>query len=124
MNGNLELVGRVERNLANLLISGTVLDHISLGQLGTFQNCSFRSIPVNLTLQDWNIILTRLEFGSVTESSNSLQDFPSGSVLVKSVSGLILGSIRLMDLVVKPHVSNSHSVLCECSGLIGADGGG
>lgn len=39
-------------------------------------------------------------------------------------TGLVLGGVSLNDLIVKPHVSHSHSVLSQRAGLIGADGGG
>lgn len=36
---------------------------------------------------------------------------------------LVLSSISLVDLVVEPHVSNSHAVLSQSSSFVGADGG-
>ena len=37
---------------------------------------------------------------------------------------LVLGGVRLVDLVVEPHVGHGHPVLGEGAGLVGADGGG
>lgn len=39
-------------------------------------------------------------------------------------TGLIFSGIGGNNLVIKPHVSDSHTVLGQSSGLIGANGGG
>ena len=39
-------------------------------------------------------------------------------------TGLVLGGVRLVDLVVEPHVGHGHPVLGQGAGLVGADGGG
>lgn len=38
-------------------------------------------------------------------------------------SGLVFGGVSFNDLVIEPHVGDSHPVLCQGSGLIRADGG-
>ena len=37
-------------------------------------------------------------------------------------TALVFRGVSLHDPIIKPHVSNSHPVLRECAGLIGADG--
>lgn len=42
---------------------------------------------------------------------------------VPALTGLIFSGVCLMDLIVEPHVSDSHAVLRQRSGFIRADGG-
>ena len=37
------------------------------------------------------------------------------------LTGLVLAGVCLDDVVVKPHVSDSHAVLRQCAGLVRAD---
>ena len=76
VNGDLVLVGGVEGDLADLLVLGPVGHGVSSGQLGTLENGSFGSITVDLTLQDGNSRLARLELGSVAETSNAFEISP------------------------------------------------
>lgn len=41
-----------------------------------------------------------------------------------SLTSLVLGGVRIMDLIVEPHVGHRHTVLGQCARLVGADGGG
>merc|ERR1719188_213732 len=125
VNGDLELVGGVEGDLADLLVLLSVLHDVSAGQLGTLEDSSLGGVSVDLSLQDGDSFLTSLELSTIAKSGNSLQGLPSTGVLpCLGSSRLVLGGIGLDNLVVKPHVSNGHSVLGQGSGLVRADGGG
>lgn len=41
-----------------------------------------------------------------------------------SLTSLVLGGVRIMDLVVEPHVGHRHTVLGQRARLVGTDGGG
>jgi hypothetical protein len=115
---NLELVRRVEGDLANLGVLLPIADDISFGQFSTFQNSGFRRVSGNLSLENVNALLLAFELGPVTQSGATFQGLPSGCILVEACSGLVLASVGLHNLVVEPHVSDSHPVLCQSSGLV------
>ncbi len=64
------------------------------------------------------------EDGTVAETGDSCEGHPSSRALIKGGSTLVLCGVCFMNLVVKPHVSDGHSVLGQSSGLVRADGGG
>lgn len=77
-----------------------------------------------IPLEDGHSFLVGLELGAVAKGGYSGQGLESRTGAVVLHSGLILSGVSLNDLVVEPHVSDSHSVLGEGAGLVGADGGG
>ena len=74
-------------------------------------------------LKHWYILLSCLELSAVAQHSNTGEGHPCGGVPVVGGIALILAGISLDDLVVEPQVSDGHTVLCQCSGLVRADGG-
>ena len=126
VDGDLEFVGGVERDLADFVVFLPVVHHISMRKLCTLEDSSFRGIAVDFSLQDGDILLAGLELSPVAEHSNSLKSLPATRLLPASAlgAGLVLRGVGLNDLVVEPHVSHSHPVLCQCSCLVRADGGG
>merc|ERR1719376_749315 len=118
MNGHLVLVGRVERDFTDLGVLLPVSHHPTMlglcGKLCALQDCSFRSVAVDLSLQDGfaHVFRCLLEFGTVAENSNLLECFESGALLVIAVlHRLVFRSVNLNNLVVKPHVRHCHPVL-------------
>ena len=68
--------------------------------------------------------MSRLELRPVTKSSNPLEEQPARSALVKPGPRLVLGRVRLHDLVVEPGVRHRHPVLGQRARLVRADGRG
>merc|ERR1719431_192905 len=124
VDGHLELVGRVERDLADLLVSCPVLHHIALTQLCALEDSSLGRVSVDFLLQNTDILLASLELSPVTEAGHSLKKTPSWSFLVKACTRLVLRGVSLHNLVVEPHVGHGHPVLGEGARLVGADAGG
>merc|ERR1711953_1440655 len=126
VNGDLELVGGVEWDLANLVVFLPVLHHVAVRKLGALEDSGFRGVTIDFSLQDGDSLLTSLELSTVAEHTNSFQGLPARGFLPGSSLGtrLVLGGVGLHDLVVEPHVGHSHPVLGQCSGLVGTDGGG
>merc|ERR1719295_289389 len=118
MDRHLEFIGRVKGDLTNLLILSSVGNYTTMGKLSTLKNGSLRSITIDFSLKNGLTVLSRLEFSTVTQHGNSLQRSPSSSTLVKSLARLVLRSICFMNLVVKPHVSHSHSVLGQSTSFV------
>lgn len=58
-----------------------------------------------------------------TEIKTEWRSLEESSQLTVLYTGLIFGGVSLNDLIVKPHVSYSHSILSQRAGLIGADSG-
>merc|ERR1719336_712712 len=121
---DLELVGRVEGDLADFLVPRPVVHHVALAQLGALEDGCLGGISVDLPLQDRDLVLTSLELSPVAEAGNALQRLPSWGVLVEGRSGLVLRGVRLHDLVVEPHVCDGHPVLGEGASLVRADARG
>merc|ERR1719336_3460893 len=121
---DLELVGRVERDLADFLVPRPVVHHVALAQLGALEDGGLGGISVHLPLQDRDLVLASLELGPVAQAGNALQRLPSWGVLVEGRSGLVLRGVRLNDLVVEPHVRDGHPVLGEGASLVRADARG
>ena len=124
MDGHLELVGRVERDLAHLLVALPVADNVAVGQFCALEDGGLGGVTVHLFLEDRDSILSSTELSSVAQQGHALKGLPAGGLLVESGAGLILGGVGLHNLVVEPHVGDGHSVLGEGSGLVGTDGGG
>ena len=59
---HLVLVGRVERNLADLLVAGSHGHRLTGGQFGALEQSSLRCIAVHFAFQHWNAFLIRFEF--------------------------------------------------------------
>ncbi len=70
------------------------------------------------------MVLISKEDGTVAHASDTCKSRPSSRALIKGGSTLVLCGVCFMNLVVKPHVSDGHSVLGQSSGLVRADGGG
>ena len=68
-----------------------------------------------------HLVLASLELSPVAEHGHPLESLPARSRLVEGVAGLILGRVRLHNLVVEPHVGDGHSVLGEGARLVRAD---
>jgi hypothetical protein len=79
---------------------------------------------MNIPLEYGHSLLVRLELGAVAEGGYPGKGLESRAGAVVLHSGLIFSGVGLNDLVVEPHVSDSHSVLGEGSCLVRADGGG
>jgi hypothetical protein len=100
-------------------------DGFTLGQdFGTFQDSGFGSVTDAVSFQDWNTFLASLEDGSVTKNGNSAKVFPSRRAQVSGLTSLILSSINVNNLVIKPHVRDGHPVLGQSTGFIGTDSTG
>merc|ERR1719336_2872195 len=121
---DLELVGRVEGDLADFLVPRSVVHHVALAQLGALEDGGLGGISVDLPLKDRNLVLASLELSPVAQAGNALQRLPSWGVLVEGRSRLVLRGVRLHDLVVEPHVRDSHPVLGEGASLVRADARG
>merc|ERR1719394_2016917 len=124
VDGDLELVGRVEGDLANLLVGRPVRHHVALAQLGALKDSRLGGIAVDLPLEDADPLLAALELGPVAQTGHPLQGLPAGCVLVKAGAGLVLRGVGVHDFVVEPHVGDGHPVLGEGAGLVRADAGG
>ncbi len=70
------------------------------------------------------MVLIRLEDSTIAKARNTCEGHPSSRALVKGGSTLVLCGVCYMNMAVKPHVSDGHSVLGQSSGLVRADGGG
>ena len=68
--------------------------------------------------------MSRLELRPVTKSSNPLEKQPARSALIQPGPRLVLGRVRLHDLVVEPGVRHRHPVLGQRARLVRADGRG
>merc|ERR1711962_1744499 len=122
MNGHLELVLGIEGNLTDLPVPCSVLHHITLGEFSTLEDGSLRSVSGDLSGHDTlTLINGTLPLSSVTKTSHTFQGLPASSVFIESNPCLLLSGICLRNLIIEPHVSNSHPVLSECSSLVGAD---
>ena len=80
--------------------------------------------PPNSPLKHRNIFLACLELCTVTQHSYTSQCHPRGRIPVVSSIWLVLACVCLDDLVVEPQMSHCHAVLCQCAGLVRADGRG
>ena len=56
MDGDLELVGGVEGDLDQLLVLGSVVHHVAVGQLCALEDRRLRGIAVHLPLQDAHLV--------------------------------------------------------------------
>ena len=121
MDGDLELVGGVEGDLDQLLLLSSVVHHVAIGQLCALEDRRLRRIAVHIPLQDAHLasiivcamllikkkshlVLASLGLSPVAEHDHPLESLPARSRLVDSVAGLVLGRVRLHNLVVEPHV--------------------
>jgi len=77
-----------------------------------------------LPLKNGDSFLVGLELGAVAKSGYPGKGLESRAGAIVLNTRLILSGVGLNDLVVEPHVSDSHSVLSQGSSLVGADGGG
>ena len=71
-----------------------------------------------------HLVLASIELRPVAEHNHSLKSLPARSRLVEGVARLVLGRVRLHNLVVEPHVGDGHSVLGEGARLVRADARG
>ena len=124
MDRDLVLVGRVERYLAHFLIAFPYAHHVAQGELHALQQGSLGRVPVHLPLQDRLVLLAGFELGAVAQRGDLCQRLEARARAVVLQSGLILGRVRLDDLIVEPHVGNGHTILGEGARLVRADGRG
>ena len=68
-----------------------------------------------------DLVLPSFELSPIAKSSDPLEDQPARSRLVQPGPGLVLGGVRLHDLVVEPGVRHRHPVLGEGARLVRAD---
>mmetsp|Transcript_781 Transcript_781/g.1802 ORF Transcript_781/g.1802 Transcript_781/m.1802 type:complete len:446 (+) Transcript_781:1463-2800(+) len=121
VNAQLILVGTVERNLSQEWICIAHLNDIT-DRLTKFDERTFGSITKGGTLQNWNVLLVRLEGGVVAEAHDAEQRAERDRILVKTAVGK--RRIGRNNLVVVPHMCNSHAVLGQSTGLVGTNSTG
>lgn len=73
MSAYLVFISRVEGDLHKFLVAATVLCDAAHRQLNAFQQGRFRGVSVTLLLQDGNVLLSDLEFGTVAQHGDASQ---------------------------------------------------
>lgn len=119
---HLELVGRVEGNLADLLVAPANAHDIAQRQFHALEECSLGGVAGDLALQDRLALLAGLKLGSVAEGRDLGERFEARRRPVVLHARLVLGRVGLDDLIVEPHVGHGHPVLRQGAGFVRADG--
>merc|ERR1711988_1390311 len=102
---------------------GAELDNIADRQLDALEQGALRGVTITLSLEDRDSLLSNLELSTVTQHSNAGQSLPGrGLAVILGIHGLVFCGVGLDDPVVKPHVSDCHTVLGQSSGLVRANG--
>ena len=119
---DLILVGRVERYLADLLVTFPDAHHVAESELHALQQGGLRRVAVHFPLQYRLVVLADLELGTVAQGGDFRERLETRAGTIVLEPGLILRRVRLDDLIVEPHVSDGHAILRERAGLVRADG--
>ena len=142
MNRQLPFVGWVEWNFSNFWTCLTDRSNnifwirSSQHHFAALQESRFRCITSCFTLQNWTSFTSK-EYSSITEWSNASKWMPCWVILkllviltkniirltsvVDFSTWLIFSGIGFFYLIIEPHMSYSHSVLCQSTSFIWAN---